>query len=251
MGSMANNGSRSLHRVVVITFCFLIAALVSPAQFYNGSQLTFGKSRVQYNDFLWNHFRFDKFDIYFYLNGKELATYTAEYADKHIKEIEMELESNLEEKIQFIVFNNLSDLKQSNIGLTGDWDNYNTGGVTRIIGGKVLIYFDGNYDHFEQQIKAGIAQVILNEMIYGAGIGAQIKNNALFTMPEWYLNGLISYVSRKWNTDIDNKITRFPVVFQITVIKFKVISSNFNINIFLFSRLQQNFFKVFQFFHGA
>ena len=206
MGSLANNGSYCLNRVAVITFCFLVSALVSPAQFYNGSQLTFGKSRVQYNDFLWNHFRFDKFDTYFYLNGKELATYTAEYADKHIKEIEMELESNLEEKIQFIIFNKLSDLKQSNIGLTGDWDSYNTGGVTRIIGGKVLIYFDGNYDHFEQQIRAGIAQVILNEMIYGTGIGAQIKNNALFTMPEWYLNGLISYVSRKWNTDIDNKI---------------------------------------------
>lgn len=206
MGSLANNGFHSLHRVAVIIFCFLVAALVSPAQFYNGSQLTFGKSRVQYNDFLWNHFRFDKFDTYFYLNGKELASYTAEYADKHIKEIEMELESNLEEKIQFIIFNNLSDLKQSNIGLTGDWDSYNTGGVTRIIGGKVLIYFDGNYDYFEQQIRAGIAQVILNEMIYGAGIGAQIKNNALFTMPEWYLNGLISYVSQKWNTDIDNKI---------------------------------------------
>ena len=191
-----------------IIFMILILLLPgkAPGQFYNGSQLTFGKSRVQYNDFLWSCFRFDKFDTYFYLNGKELATYAAEYADKHIKEIEMGLESNLEQKIQFIIFNNLSDLKQSNIGLTGDYDSYNTGGVTRIIGGKVLVYFDGNYGHFEQQIRAGIAQVILNEMIYGAGIGAQIKNNALFTMPEWYLNGLISYISVKWNSELDNTV---------------------------------------------
>jgi hypothetical protein len=197
-------------KVAAATVIFIVFILfqVEPAQgqFYNGSQLTFGKSRVQYNDFLWSYFRFDKFDTYFYLNGKELATYTAEYADKHIKEIEMELESNLEQKIQFIIFNNLSDLKQSNIGLTGDYDSYNTGGVTRIIGGKVLLYFDGNYGHFEQQIRAGIAQVILNEMIYGAGIGAQIKNNALFTMPEWYLNGLISFISEKWNSEIENSV---------------------------------------------
>jgi hypothetical protein len=206
MGSPANNRSYRLIRVALSASILLFAVQFSPAQFYNGSQLTFGKSRVQYNDFLWTYFRFDKFDTYFYLNGKELATYAAEYADKHIKEIEVELESNLEEKIQFIIFNNLSDLKQSNIGLTGDYDSYNTGGVTRIIGGKVLIYFDGNYDHFEQQIRAGIAQVILNEMIYGTGIGAQIKNNALFSMPEWYLNGLISYISLKWNSDIDNKV---------------------------------------------
>ena len=32
----------------------------------------------------------------------------------------------MDAKIQFIIFNNLSDLKQSNIGLYGDWEYYNT-----------------------------------------------------------------------------------------------------------------------------
>ncbi len=161
---------------------------------------------MQYNDFIWTYFRFDKFDAYFYQNGKELATYTSEYADTHIKEIELSLQANLEEKIQFIIFNNLSDLKQSNIGLYGEWEYYNTGGVTRIIGGRVLLFFDGDYEHFNQQIRAGIAQVILNGMVYGTGIGAQIKNNALFTMPEWYMNGLVSYISQRWDTDLENHV---------------------------------------------
>jgi len=185
-------------------FLFLIPSSFIHAQFYNGSQLTFGKSRVQYNDFFWTYFRFDKFDTYFYLNGRELAEYTAEYADKNIRKIELLLQSGLEDKIQFIIFNNLSDLKQSNIGLYGDWDTYNTGGVTRIIGGRVLLYFDGDYGHFEEQIRAGIATVILNQMMYGVGIGAQIKNNALFNMPDWYMEGLISYISSGWSTELDN-----------------------------------------------
>ncbi|MBN1199312.1 MAG: hypothetical protein JXA23_08170, partial [Bacteroidales bacterium] len=180
--------------------------LTSTAQFYNGSQLTFGKSRVQYNDFFWTYFRFDKFDTYFYLNGRELAEFTAEYADQNIRKIELTLQSGLEDKIQFIIFNNLSDLKQSNIGLYGDWDNYNTGGVTRIIGGRVLLYFDGDYGHFEEQIRAGIATVILNQMMYGTGIGAQIKNNALFTMPEWYMGGLTSFIASGWDTEVDNVV---------------------------------------------
>ncbi|MCK9218865.1 MAG: hypothetical protein M0P47_02300 [Bacteroidales bacterium] len=190
----------------IITILFLGFPFCSMAQFYNGSQLTFGKSRVQFNDFLWLYFRFDKFDTYYYLNGKELALFTAEYADKHIKEIELVLQSNLEEKVQFIIFNSLSDLKQSNIGQFGDWDYYNTGGVTKIIGGRVLLFFDGNYEHFEQQIRAGIAQVILNGMIYGTGIGSQIKNSALFSVPEWYMNGLISFISRRWDPEIENQV---------------------------------------------
>ena len=64
------------------------------AQFYNGSQMPFGKSRVQYGDFLWTYYRFNDFDTYFYLNGKELAIYTARYA----KEILPELESLLDRK---------------------------------------------------------------------------------------------------------------------------------------------------------
>ena len=166
---------------------------------------------MQYNDFFWTYYRYDKFDTYFYLNGKELAIYTAEYADNHIHEIELQLQSALDAKIQFIIFNNLSDLKQSNIGLYGDWEYYNTGGVTRIVGGKVLLYFDGDLQHFEEQIRAGISEVILNQMMFGSGVGAQIKNNALFTMPEWYFNGLISYISKGWNTEIDN-IVRDEVV---------------------------------------
>ena len=192
----------------LLAWCTLISLLFSSnsgfSQFYSGSQLNFGKSRVQYNDFLWLYFKFEKFDTYYYLNGKELAQYCAEYSDKHIKEIELELQSVLEQKIQFIIFNNLGDLKQSNIGMFGDWDSYNTGGVTRIIGGKVLIFFDGDYSHFDQQIRAGITQVLLNQMMYGSGIGAQIKNNALFTMPDWFMNGLISYISRKWDSELDN-----------------------------------------------
>jgi hypothetical protein len=90
--------NKKLASILFVLLLFLSSR--SQAQFYNGSQLNFGKSRVQYNDFIWTYFRFDKFDAYFYQNGKELATYTSEYADKHIKEIELSLQSNLEEKIQ-------------------------------------------------------------------------------------------------------------------------------------------------------
>ncbi len=202
----ANRGFLFPARIAVCLGLFLLPSFLLQAQFYNGSQLTFGKSRVQYSDFLWLNFRFEKFDTYFYQNGRELALYAAEYAEKHYREIELDLQATLGEKVQFIIFNTLSDLKQSNIGLFGDWDYYNTGGVTRIIGGRVLLFFDGSYEHFDRQIRAGIAQVILNNMIYGTGIGAQIKNTALFTVPDWYINGLVSFISRKWDAGIENQV---------------------------------------------
>lgn len=189
--------------LALIFVCF--AFLPGFGQFYNGSQMSFGKNRIQYKEFLWTYYKFDDFDIYFYLNGRELAIATAKYATEQIPLMEKKLETGLEEKLQFLVYNNLSDLKQSNIGLAGD-QRYNTGGITHIIGSKVFLYFNGDQRDFERQIRAGIANVLIDQAFYGTSVGSQIKNTTLFTLPEWYKNGLISYLSEEWNTEIDNRV---------------------------------------------
>ncbi|MCD4682385.1 MAG: hypothetical protein K8R86_03795 [Bacteroidales bacterium] len=189
-------------------FTLLLFGFISQeisAQFYNGSQMSFGKNRVQYKEFFWTYYKYDNYDIYFYLGGNELALYTAKYLKENLKDIEDKLDTGLNDKIQFIIYNNLTDLKQSNIGLVKD-EQYNTGGVTHIIGRKVFLYFDGNHKNFNQQIKAGVAQSIVNQLLYGSSIGSQIKNTSLFPFPDWYMNGLVSYISEEWNTEIDNRV---------------------------------------------
>lgn len=177
----------------------------STAQFYNGSNMTFGKNRVQYNNSIWSFYKFDQFDTYFYLNGKELALYTAWYTDKQLPVLERKLETVLDDKIQFIIFNTLNDYKQSNIGLSGD-QQYNTGGITHILGNKVILYGDGDFRSLERQIRAGIADILITQLIFGGSIGSQIRNAALFTLPDWYRNGLISYLSEDWSTETDNRL---------------------------------------------
>ncbi len=190
---------------ILAAMLLLMAAPTARSQFYNGSQMNFGKNRIQYKDFLWTYYKFDDFDIYFYQNGRELAISTAKYAMEQIPEMEKKLETGLDQKIQFLVYNTLTDLKQSNVGLVTD-ERYNTGGVTHIIGGKVFLYFSGDHRDFERQIRAGIANVLIDQAFYGTSIGSQIKNTTLFTLPAWYKNGLISYLSEEWSTTIDNRV---------------------------------------------
>ncbi len=199
---------RVMVKIIRISCMILVVWLLSPAaraQFYNGSQVTFGKNRVQYTDFLWTYFRFNNFDVYYYLNGKELAQHVADYAGKYIPEIEKKLETTLDRKTQFIVYNTYSELKQSNIGLMTH-TQYNTGGITHIIGTKVFLYFDGNLNHFDQQIRGGITRLLLENIIYGGSIGSQVKNSTLINLPSWYIDGLVSYNSRNWDTELDNKV---------------------------------------------
>ena len=82
----------------------------------------------------------------------------------------------------------------------------NTGGTTKIVGSKLSVYFNGNLANLDRQIRAGIAEVLVNSILYGGRAYSVIKNGTLLVLPDWYLKGLLAYLSEGWNTDLDNKV---------------------------------------------
>ncbi|MBI3512226.1 MAG: PD40 domain-containing protein [Bacteroidetes bacterium] len=186
-------------------FFLLFIPVILPAQFYNGSQTDFGQNRVQYQDFKWNYYKFPKYEVYYNTGGSELAIYVARAAKNHIADIEKYFDYTLEDRIQFIVYNKQEDFKQSNVGLNSD-DGSNVGGVTRIVGRKVFLYYEGDHVRLEEQIRAGIAEILINEMMYGGNVRDMVKNSTLLNLPEWYTKGLINYIAKGWDSDIDNRV---------------------------------------------
>jgi WD40 repeat protein len=191
--------------IIIILAC--IFYLDAGAQFYNGHQMTFGKNRVQYYDYYWMFYRFDDFDCYFNEYGRELAQYTADYAIKKLEEIEDFFDYSLEKRLIFIIYNKNAEYKQTNIGLvTSDEDSYNTGGFSRIIENKVMLYYEGDHVAFSKQIAAAIAESLINEMLYNADIKDRISSSSEITLPDWFLKGLINYVSYGWDYEAENRV---------------------------------------------
>jgi hypothetical protein len=176
------------------------------AQFYNGHQMSFGKNRVQYNDYVWSFYRYDKFDVYFNEDGQKLAEYVADYTSEILPKIESFFDYTLDKRIIFMVYNRLSDFRESNIGLITGNEDYNIGGVTNISRNKVFLYYDGDLNKFDIQIRAAIARVLLNEMLYGDVLRQNVANSTLNNIPGWYYEGLISYLSNPWDFQIENRI---------------------------------------------
>jgi hypothetical protein len=190
---------------IAVLLMFVLLPSLSKGQFYYGSEQTFGRSRVSFSDFLWTYYRFDDFDTYFYLNGEHLAAYVGWKARSEIPRIASLLETSLQDKIQFVIFNRLTDVRQSNIGLQQEIQyNYNTGGITHIVGKRIFLYFEGDYNEFDRQIRAGIARVLIEQALYGGSIGSQITTTASQRLPEWYISGLISYIAEPWSVETDN-----------------------------------------------
>lgn len=185
---------------------FVLISWSAQSQFYRGSNQQFGKNRIQHDEFIWSYYKFDKFNVYFYGSGKETAVYTASTVQGTLSELEKLFDYSLDdEKIQFLIYNKIEHFRQSNIGYD-DANDANIGGVTRIAGSKVFLYFDGDHASLEKQIRAGVAQIIISQMMFGENWKEMIKNSALLSLPDWYVNGLISYATEQWNVQIDDRM---------------------------------------------
>ena len=202
--------NRKIGSIKKLIISLLLACTFYPnagGQFYNGHQMTFGKNRIQYFDYYWEYYRFEDFDCYFKEYGRDLAIYTADYATKKLQEIEGFFDYTLEKRLIFVIYNKNAEYKQSNIGLvTSDEENYNTGGFSRIIKNKVMLYYNGDHEAYNHQVAASITEVLINEILYNADVRDRVSSSSVINMPDWYFKGLVNYVSSGWYYSTENKV---------------------------------------------
>jgi Tol biopolymer transport system component len=137
------------------------------------------------------------------VGGEKIAEYASKIANEELERIEYTLEDVLQRRVIFIIYNKQSEFKQSNIGLVTGSDEYNIGGVTRIVENKVFIYYEGDHNKLKRQIRASIAEILVNEMLYGGNFRNRASASAMLNLPEWYIPGLISYIA--YDTDFDTE----------------------------------------------
>lgn len=185
----------------LLFFCFALAA---DGQFYTGSQLDFGKNRVQYKPVIWEFYRYKSFDVFFYAGGKELSHLTAEATTQLMEEFETRFNYSLENRPQIILFTRLSDLKQTNLGTAPELAN-NPGGLSRMAGNKILLNLETGTTEFLNQLRISLCSVYVQELLYGGNLRERVRSKALINLPVWFEKGLIRYMCEPWTS---NEISR-------------------------------------------
>ncbi len=185
---------------------FLLLSAVASSAMGQGTQVTYGKNRVQYHkDFEeWMQYESDNFITYWYGEARNIGQSVVQIAEQEFQSVQRILEHRINDKIQIIVYSDLTDLKQSNIGSEETFNN--TGGQTKIIGNKIFLYFDGNHLNLRRQIREGIASVYLDAMLFGSNLQEIVQNAVMMNLPAWFAQGLSSYAGEEWNTDLDNQL---------------------------------------------
>jgi hypothetical protein len=170
------------------------------------SQTSFGKNRVQYHHQFddWLLYETANFTTYWYGDARNVAQSALQTAEMDFPLVQQLLEHQMTDKIEMLVFSDLTDLKQSNIG--EDDVFLLRSGETKVVGNKIFVFFDGNHRHLRAQIREGIAGVLINSMLYGANLQEIVQNAVLLNLPGWYTEGLAAYCGEDWNPESDNQL---------------------------------------------
>ncbi|NRB53468.1 MAG: hypothetical protein HRU41_37780 [Saprospiraceae bacterium] len=178
--------------------CFALQAQVADVRF--------GKNRVQYHQDYdeWVQYESDNFVTYWYGEGRNIGQFVVQMAEYDFEYIQSILEHRVNDKLEIIVYTDVTDLKQSNIGNEEAFTNLT--GQTKIVGNKIFVYFNGDHTNLRQQIREGIASVYLEAMLFGANLQEIVQNAVMLNLPDWFKQGLAAYLGASWNTELDNQL---------------------------------------------
>ncbi|MBD1396527.1 hypothetical protein H9Q13_05065 [Pontibacter sp. JH31] len=180
----------------------LLSALARETAYAQPNVQTFGRSRIQYKDFDWKLYSTQNFNIYFYEGGDAAAKNAAEYAERELKRITSFIGYYPYSKITLIVYNSVTDLKQSNIGMQRD--QFQTGGETLFLKNKLELAFDGTQTSFKRDLSYQLTELLLNDMMYGGSLKEALQSSYLLRLPDWFVSGVAAYTAEGWSMRMDN-----------------------------------------------
>ena len=192
---------RLIRKDFLLALIICATALVSTGQV---STVEFGKNRVQYRKFKWQYLQTSNFNTYFYEDGKAIANYVLQVAEKELPGIEQFVEYGLQRRANIVIYNHFDEMEQSNIGLNNDWQT--TGGVTKLVNNKMIVYFNGNLADLRRQVRQGLARILVENILFGDDLGEFAANQALLDLPKWLVEGYIDYVAENWNANFDDQL---------------------------------------------
>jgi hypothetical protein len=164
----------------------------------------FGQNRIQYEKKDWYRYESEHFDIYYAKEDEVLARFLLPVLELDYVELSRLFEHQLKKKVQVVVHSDYSDYMQSNIGIPEH--RVNEGGQTNIVTPKMQLYFTGDHNELRQQMREGLAQVLLGKVLTGTSLQEMVQNSVLMNLPSWFLQGAVAYAAEGWNTEMDDRL---------------------------------------------
>ena len=187
---------------ILLSILFILTVHYLKAQNFFPTQEPFGKNRIQYRPFKWQVLTSQNFEVYFYEGGQQTATLAAQLAETDFDRVTEILGYSPFSRTKIFVYTSIQDLNQSNVGL-----NLSSEREIReenLAKSRIEIAYSGNSLSFRKELIREVSRVYVHDMLYGGSIKESLQNSLLLSVPDWFMNGITSYISEGWSTEMDS-----------------------------------------------
>ncbi|MBI1768953.1 MAG: PD40 domain-containing protein [Bacteroidetes bacterium] len=188
--------------VVVLVFLFTNAGAQRAYE-------TFGRNRIQYKNLDWKYLSSENFDLYFYGERRKTAQEALQYLESEFDRITDLLGFYPYQKTKVFLYNSITDLQQSNVGL--NHNRYIVSGETEFIKPYVEIAHPGNLEEFKEELVFKMSDLLVNEMMFGGSLKDMFASAVLLNLPDWFVYGTSYYVAHGWNDEMDDYVRQLVV----------------------------------------
>lgn len=192
----------ALRSAILATVSLILVAVLETSGQY--TQESFGKNRIQYRQFDWEYLSGENFDVYYYDNRKAIAHNALEYLESEFDRITDLIGYPPYFKTKVFLYNSLSDLRQSNVGLNRTL--YTVNGETEFIKPYVEVANMGTATEFKEELLLRISELMVDEMMFGGSLKDIFQSSILMNLPDWFVDGASLYVAKGWSVEMDDYI---------------------------------------------
>ncbi len=181
---------------------FMLTFYHLEAQNFFPTQEPFGKNRIQYRPFKWQVLASQNFEVYFYEGGQQTATLAIQLAETDFDRITEILGYSPFSRTKIFIYTSTQDLNQSNVGLNLSSEREIK--EENLAKSRIEIAYSGNSVTFRKDLVREISHVYVHDMLYGGSIKESLQNSLLLSVPDWFMNGITTYISEGWSTEMDS-----------------------------------------------
>src|SRR5690606_31411662 len=144
------------------------------------------------------------FDVYYYDSRRAVAQNAIEFLEAEFDRITDLIGYPPYFKTKVFVYNSLSDLRQSNVGLNRTV--FTANGETEFIKPYVEVANVGTAEEFKEELLFQISDLMVNEMMFGGSLKDIFQSSILMNLPDWFVDGASLYVAKGWSAEMDDFI---------------------------------------------
>jgi hypothetical protein len=186
---IAYNPSRIFSLFLLITGCICIAGT---ATVYGQTEAPF--NRFQYHNYKWKVLHTPMFQLYFPVGYDSLASFASVQLPDIITEVKTATTVEIKEVPNIIIYPSLDQLYESNIGM--HQPEMETFPTINMKGNRVMLAFDGSFEHFREQLKLACIRLCWEEQ-FKSDVADQL-NSKKPPVPGWFKEGCITYFANGW-----------------------------------------------------